>query len=201
MTEEQTRKLFHDLKNDFAAMTALLNLHKIYKNTLDSEELLSRLTERQLVISTAYEALYQEDNFPNINMPSFVSEVLQREHRTLGNYCSWIDIKKDIADIDIPLKHAMPFTQIIVELVSNSYRHAFAGKHENKLITIAITGTANKMKLEYTDNGTGFPAEFDPDKSRTLGMQFIRSFAKQLGSKVLFGIPEVDTGMSCTFEC
>ena len=186
MTDEQTIKLFHDLKNDLASMTSLLNLHKLYKN-ISAEEVLNRLFERQTVIATAYEKLYQENNFPLVRLPVLINDLLMRVNRTLCEYCSGISLVKDIADISIVIKQATALSQILVELISNSYRHAFINASGAKKIEFRILNKDDKLFFTYTDNGCGLQEGFVPGKSRTLGMQFIHSLSKQLGGVPVFG--------------
>ena len=194
MTAEQTRKLFHDLKNDMAAMTALTSLHKLYKDMYSSEDLLNRVFERQTVIASAYEKLYQLDNYPYIELSKYLNDVYSKLSRSFSMYCSGVQIHKQVPELQLHLKTVLPLVQIIVELISNSYRHAFIGKTDGKKINITISEEGGRLTVIYTDNGTGFPDTFDPAKSRTLGMQFITSLTKQLGGKLEFETPE--TGVS-----
>jgi two-component sensor histidine kinase len=186
MNEEQSRKLFHDLKNDFASMSALTNLHRIYADKIKSEELIDRLQERQIVIALAYEKLYQNANYPFINLKTYIDELISRENRTLVACCGNVRITAVIADIELSLKKAMPLAQIAVELLSNSHRHAFIGFIGNKKIALSIEDTGQDIKLQYSDNGCGLPEGLIPERERTLGMQFIKSLSRQLGGKPVF---------------
>jgi two-component sensor histidine kinase len=193
--------MFHDLKNDLASMTALLSLHKLYKDSLSAEDLLNRLYERQTVIATAYEKLYQENNYPFISLPVFFNDLLQRTIKTFDIYRSGIRIDKNIEEISLVIKQAAPLAQIFIELVTNSCRHGFAGKPENKIIEVNLTSTGNQLLFEYSDNGCGLRNDFVPEKSRTLGMQFIHSLSKQLGGKPVFTKgPEGGLSFSIEFE-
>ena len=196
MNSSEHAKLFHDLKNDLASMTALLNLHKMYKDSISTEELLNRLYERQTVMSLAYEKLYQENDYPYISLLPFITDLISRENRTLGNYCRDVRIIKKIEDIRLPIKKLTPFAQILVELVSNSYRHAFSPSQPEKEIYFKIDTANGVTAIEYTDNGSGFDDGFNPLKSKSLGMQFIISLSKQLGGTPEFNEPEPDKGVS-----
>ncbi len=167
-------------------MSALTNLHRIYAGKISSEELIDRIQERQIVISTAYEKLYQNGNYPFINLRSCMEELLLRENRTLSACCSDIRLEKDIADIELPLKKILPLTQITVELLTNTYRHAFGAHSGEKVIKLSIAKTDEGIRLDYSDNGTGLPADLNPLKARSLGMQFIKSLSRQLGGQPAF---------------
>ena len=186
MNEQQLNSLFHDLKNDFASISALANLHKFYKEEMDSEELLTRLQERQMVIPVAYEMLYRQKSYPDLNIKSFIGELLTRERQHLSVSCPGVNISSRIDDASLPLKKALPAAQIVVELLTNSHRHAFKDLQTGREISLEITAEDSLLKLEYSDNGCGFEENFVPEKAKTLGMQLIKSLSRQLGGKPVF---------------
>ena len=183
MDTEKSRKLFHDLKNDFAAMTAIINLHKIYKDKYSAEDLLDRIGLRQMVISVAYEKLYQTGNYPQIQYRNYLTELISRAERPLSGYSSGVKTVRNIGDFDLSLKKALPSAQIIIELLSNSYRHAFENGNKERCIEISVIQSDGSIKFNYSDSGCGFPEGFNPEGSGTLGIQFIHSIVKQLGNE------------------
>jgi len=196
MDKPQSIKLFHDLKNDFASMSALTNLHRVYAGKISPEELLNRLHERQIVISLAYEKLYQNRNYPNIRIRDFIDELIVKENKTLSTYSAGIRMTTAVADLQLPLKKALPLAQITVELLSNSYRHAFAGHNGEKKIDLIIENTGTGLELHYSDNGCGLPDSLKSKRTGTLGMQFISSLSRQLGGRAEF--KETEKGMSAS---
>ncbi len=201
MTDDQIKKLFHDLKNDLAAMTALPNLHRIYKNNITSEDMLDRLTERQLVISTAYEKLYQGGDFEYLNLPEFIDSLLSKQNRFFLSHHTGVKLYKSVASIKLPVKKAIALCQILTELLSNSYRHAFVNSEGEKTIKLDISsGNDGKLNLKYSDNGCGFSEDFEPVKARSLGMQFIISLAKQLGANIAFNTDTLTQGIEFSLE-
>ena len=187
MTDEKLTKLFHDLKNDLASMTALLNLHRLYKEDISTDEILNRITVRQMVISTAYEQLYRENNYPMINLKKFIDELISKESSFFINYSSNVQLDKQISDRDLPIKKAASIGQILIELLFNSYMHAFKGSRSEKIIKFSIeeneTGT---LMLKYSDSGCGLPEEVDSARPRSLGLQLITSISRQLGGNIQF---------------
>ena len=200
MKAENLNSIFHDLKNDLVSMTSILNLHKIYKDSVSNEDLLNRIFERQTVIATAYDRLYQEGDYPNVGLIIFLNELISHEGRTLNKYCSGVLIKKEIADVRLPVKKITPLGQILIELITNSYRHAFTEISSEHVIEFHITESNGGLRFEYSDNGLGFSEDFDPFKARSLGMQFIVTLSKQLGATPEFNTADQSTGMSFLLE-
>lgn len=190
MNDDELKNFFHDLKNDLTSMTALCNLHRLYGGALDADEVLNRLTERQMIISTAYERLYQENNFPYVNLKNFIDELISKESSFFAASASNVQLKKSTANIALPIKKAMPIAQILVELLSNSYRHAFKGPEQTRSvlgrnIEFSISEQeSGQLLLNYSDSGTGLPEDFTPERQPSLGMQLITSISRQLGNRV-----------------
>ncbi len=196
MTEEQEKKLFHDLKNNLASMTSLLNLHRMYTDTIDSEEMLNKLSLRQTIITTAYQHLYQENDYTNINIPIYIGILMSRQSQILNGYCSNVQVFKSIDILRIPIKQAMLLAHILFELISNSYQHAFKETTERNINFSIRKSMNNIIRLEYSDSGCGLPEGIEPEKERSLGMQFITSLSKQLGGKPEYIAKNEGSGMS-----
>jgi two-component system, sensor histidine kinase PdtaS len=78
-------------------------------------------------------------------------------------------------EIDIPARFATPLGFIVNELVVNSAKYA----RTNITVRLATTpGTGHSLSV--SDDGPGLPAEFDPAKSKGLGMKIITSLVKQI---------------------
>ena len=70
------------------------------------------------------------------------------------------------------------------ELISNSLKYAFEGKEKGTL-KLSITSDEKYIKLILSDDGIGIPFDEIPVKSKTLGMQLIKSFSKKLKADVI----------------
>jgi two-component sensor histidine kinase len=73
---------------------------------------------------------------------------------------------------------------IINELVTNSIKHAFAGRTHGQ-ITISLHRRENIFQLKVQDNGISLPADIAPGISDSFGMQLLDIFIKQLNSKAI----------------
>jgi len=93
-----------------------------------------------------------------------------------------LSIKCEIEKISI--EKALPLGLMIVELVSNSMKHAFK-KHNIGIIDIVITQDENIKKLHYSDNGVGF--DFHKPSEKGLGQEIIKGLIDQLNGSVESG--------------
>jgi two-component sensor histidine kinase len=81
--------------------------------------------------------------------------------------------------IDIPTRFATPLGFIVNELIVNSAKYAKSN------ITVRLATTpATGHSLSVLDDGPGLPADFDPGKSKGLGMKIIASLVKQIDGQL-----------------
>jgi two-component sensor histidine kinase len=87
---------------------------------------------------------------------------------------------------------AQPFTLLINELITNSYKHAF-NNIENASITINLRHSNNEIIFEYKDNGIGFDVD-EKVKNDSIGMNLIQTFISQLDGEL---VNNTKTGTGC----
>jgi len=83
----------------------------------------------------------------------------------------------------LSITKALPLGLIIVELVSNSMKHAFKNQ-QNGIINIEITHNENSKKncLHYIDNGEGF--DFNHVETKGLGVEIVKGLIDQLNGEI-----------------
>ena len=73
---------------------------------------------------------------------------------------------------------------IINELVSNALKYAFPNGKEGQ-IRIRLTQTDGEhLNLSISDNGIGFPKDFDWEQTDSLGLHLVRSLTDQLNGSI-----------------
>lgn len=80
------------------------------------------------------------------------------------------------AAVALPSDHCRDVISIAKEAISNSLRHANARRR-----SVSFQRHRNKLRLEITDNGTGFPRN---RSRRGLGLSNMRTRAKKLGARL-----------------
>src|SRR5581483_5023254 len=62
---------------------------------------------------------------------------------------------------------------ITVELITN------AMKYGRGTVTVAVVPNHDNIRIVVSDEGTGFPSEFNPNASAGLGLKIVSSLAKR----------------------
>lgn len=87
--------------------------------------------------------------------------------------------------VPLTLNGLMSLSLIVAELVTNSLKHAFAGRSDG-LIAVKVTGGKGVYTLSVADDGPGLPADFGQRKTSSLGQGILQSLAHQLRGKLVF---------------
>jgi two-component sensor histidine kinase len=97
------------------------------------------------------------------------------------------------AEIDIPTKFAIPLGFVVNEMITNAAKYA-----EGNIIVRLETDPTRGHSLSVSDDGPGLPAEFDPARSKGLGMKIINSLIKQIDGKLQITAGASGRGTRCT---
>ncbi|WP_276167567.1 sensor histidine kinase [Zobellia alginiliquefaciens] len=178
--ENLLREVHHRVKNNLQTVSSLLNLQ--VRNTPNDQikELVKSSQNRVMAMAMIHEMLYVRDNLSKIEFGSYVQELTQYLLRTVERKDRKIDVIINIPDTLLNIDTAIPLGLLINETVTKSIKYGFKDVEEGK-ITIALEKRyQNKFILKITDNGAGFPQDYDFKNSNTLGMKLIHNLARQL---------------------
>jgi two-component sensor histidine kinase len=134
-------------------------------------------------MTLAHELLYQSDNFAFVSSKSYLTKLLEHLISSFIGLGSGITINGKIGDCELGIDTAIPLGLIMTELVSNCIKHAFpdAGPHE---IRVLFECTEKEFKLSVMDDGAGIPSDIDPHESKSMGLDLIKIFVRQLNGNL-----------------
>ncbi len=180
------REIHHRVKNNLQLISSLLNLQA---DTIAAPEVRAAFQEsesRIQAIGHIHEQLYGSGNLAQIEMHPYVrglTNYLRQLHGRAG-IVQEIDIADDIV---LAIQQALPCGQIINELISNAFEHAFPLDGYG-IIRIAIYANNEQTELIVSDNGIGLPRDMDLENHKTLGLRLVDMFTRQLkGTLTLSG--------------
>ena len=148
------KEVHHRVKNNLQIIASLLHLES---NGLEDEQtrnILTDLEEKVYAMSMVHETVYSSEAFSAVPMATYLSKLAQ----SLESYHFLqipINISVDADDLRLPLDRAIPCALIIVELVTNAFKYAFAGKTEGH-ISMSLHEQDGYFLLTVQDDGCGF---------------------------------------------
>lgn len=171
-------EIHHRVKNNLAVVASLMQLQAMES---DNSEIQGQLIESVLRIksmASIHEHLYKTDNFSKLdfgnNLEGLVTDIIN----TL-QYSTRIQLFFGCDDVFLNVNQAIPSSLIINEVITNIIKHGFKGR-EGGIINVKLKQEGSRIQVMIEDNGNGFPDDFDPESTNTLGMQLIKTLAIQL---------------------
>ncbi len=177
-------EIHHRVKNNLAVISGLLELQNYYIHDEKASSVLKESRNRIKSIALLHEKFYENKNLDSIEIRSYVDELIHYIKLSFTNDKKNISIHTQIDHIELPMKEALPFSLLLNELATNSYKHAFKKKNKGN-IYISVTKSKNEFIFRYKDDGCGFDAAGSQPKD-SLGMNLIEAFSKQLKGNMTF---------------
>ena len=174
------KEIHHRVKNNLQIIISLFNLQKRNLKDEKIKETFEDSKNRIKSMALIHEILYQTENYVHLNYKRYIRALISNLVRSYQKIISNINVEYDIEDISIDINDAIPLALIINELVSNSLKYAFADEIKSKKLSISLKQNKNEVILTITDNGKGFPTNYDATKSKSLGLRLVSMLTKQL---------------------
>ncbi|MET0339924.1 MAG: PAS domain S-box protein [Polyangiales bacterium] len=176
------KEIHHRVKNNLQVIVSLINLQA---SKIDDEVTRSAFSEtraRVHAIALLHERLYRSKNLGRIDMRDYLhglasdlSSTAQLRH---------VETRVVAEEVYWEMDSAVPIGLIVNELVTNAYKHAFPSEQKIGRIEIELTRRGEECTVTVSDDGVGFPDDFESHDS--LGLLLITSLSRQLGGGVTF---------------
>jgi two-component sensor histidine kinase len=176
--ETLQKDLHHRVKNNLAIINRFVD---VVKDEFENEAFDSKLTELQnriASINEVHQQLYSSKDATKLGVKKYIQKLQQNIESTYLN--ENITINEQIEDsVSLKADKSFPIGLIINEFLTNSFKYAFPENKKGK-ISINIDETSAHYNLELTDNGIGFPENFNAENSRTFGLRIMKLLAQQI---------------------
>ena len=179
------KELHHRVKNNLAIVSSLLTLQA---NGLKDEKAMQAVRkgqQRVQAMALIHQRLYQTDQVTNVNMREYLTDLAESLMQAYGYEPDNFDLQLDVDLHELEVDVAMPLGLIVNELITNSFKYAFA--HEKRpLLRIGLHYTNGMTEpgitLEIQDNGPGMKlAEWQKSDNRTsFGRRLVSALTEQL---------------------
>jgi len=177
------KEINHRVKNNLSVILSLLNLQN-YKSKDDyHSSLFNDLREKIYSISAVQNQLHRSENHKEINFGSYINDLARNLHNTYSQN-NIVELSLDVEDVLVPLDVAIPLGLISNEVLTNSFKYAFASTYENKnQVNIILKSSTKGIELRFRDNGKGYNKE---TIKKGMGIELIEDLVQQIDGIVEF---------------
>ncbi len=177
-------EIHHRVKNNLQIVASLLNLQAGQVSDAGYERLLMESVQRVQAMALVHQLLYESQDFSRVHLGDYLQRLVGLLAGLNAAQARGIQVRVEIAELNLELSRAIPCGLIVNEILSNSFKHAFTTTGGE--IRLSLTREADgRALLCVADNGRGLPVGFDPTSSRTLGVQLIHTLADQMAAQLV----------------
>jgi PAS domain S-box-containing protein len=173
------REINHRVKNSLQLVSGLLNLQMASIDDVSAKALLKDASDRIAAVARVHYRLYQSDRFSTLDFAAFLEELCDDLAEASG--ASVCNLVLKAGPLEVNIDHAAPLGLIANELITNAIKHRDV---DPAIIRVLLEGDEDSYTLTVSDQGPGLPSDFDPAKSRTLGMRIVTALTRQLGGRL-----------------
>lgn len=172
----------HRVKNNLQLISSMIEMQLMNETAMISAEEFLRLGTHVRTLASVHDILTQEAKQSEPHQVISIEEVLMKlipVHQETARHCR---IVAQIEDVQLPGQQGTALALVINELISNAIKH---GKGN---VEIVVAQEGKQTTITVCDDGSGFPADFDPKVAANTGLELIRSLVQwDLAGKVEFG--------------
>ena len=184
------KEVHHRVKNNMQVIISLISLQASRQSDDKLRDILNECQNRVRTMALVHEKLYSSDNFTSININSYIKSLVPMLMTSYRVDKTKITVEIDALDTYFSLNIAIPLAQLVNEVLSNVFKHAFAGGGKGdvkiSLMPESDSSAKNRFILTISDSGAGLPADVAYPHGGNLGFQLIDALAKQLKGKISF---------------
>ena len=189
------REIHHRVKNNLQIIMSLLNTQIKVLSDPRMIEVINESRNRVKSMSLIHEKLYQANNFTQVPVRSYLSEMARNVAQA---YQQRVQLHLNVEPIEINVSIAVPLGLMVNELLTNAYKYAFQEKVDARLSVVFRSERINDhhhYHLQIADNGKGLPPDFDLDRSRSFGLKLVKGLTYQLDGRL-----QVQSSAGTTFS-
>lgn len=162
----------HRIKNNLQTLAALVNMATLDDPEVVPVSVLKRLELHIRTLASLHDLLTQEAkteaDFDTIDLQASLAKLTPMIQATAGER----QVQITAQSVRLPLKAGSAFLLLANELLSNALKHGKGDVH----LTLSVR--ENRVYLEVTDDGAGFPTGFDARRAANTGLELIDSITR-----------------------
>ncbi|MGB4065098.1 MAG: histidine kinase dimerization/phosphoacceptor domain -containing protein [Azonexus sp.] len=175
-------EVHHRVKNNLQVITSLLNLQADFAADPRLRAMLAESCGRVKAMALTHQLLYERKDFSRLDLGDYLDRLVQSirsSYRGAGDRISLRMVVPE-AEVQIDLERTIPCGLLVNELVTNSFKHAFAEEHPGEIVIEIEEGADGLVCLSVADDGIGLPPESELAQGSSLGLQLVQLFSEQL---------------------
>lgn len=172
----------HRIKNSLQTIVSLVTLEKeklINENLSEAVPVLTTIISRVKAIAIVHDLLSHQASSNNLMDLASILNSISESYRNVAT------LHFSLSNAIIPYNKALSIALVVNELLSNSVKHSMTKSHKLEIIIVCYQ-IDNIIYLSVTDNGIGFPKDFETAEHSGIGFDIIKNIVESLSGTLTF---------------
>ncbi len=175
------KETHHRVKNNLTTLKSLFYLQGKSAKSIEVQNVLKECELRIDSMALIHQSLYENGESDDVDFELFIENLFESLRNTFQKPDKEIKLNIEISNVILDLSKAIFLGLIINELATNSFKHAF-NDEANGTINLKIWSSNNKMKVSFSDNGSGI---FDYENQKNgFGFKLIHILINQMDAEL-----------------
>lgn len=175
------KEVHHRVKNNLQLISSILNMQIREAEHAETKQILRRMQDRVLSLSTIHKDLYQTSNAGLVDMGELLREIISKSTDIGTENPFDIRVESAIDHVLLYPDQAVPMSLLATEVATNAMKFAGTGKSDGAWISVSFKCDDDNICRFSLANSVGAETEAE---STGLGSRLIQAFATQLGATV-----------------
>ena len=184
-------EVHHRTGNNLALINSFFQLSKRGAQSEETREAMAQLESRVLSVAKVHQELQRANLSDRIVLMPLLENVAKHAQDAFSNEELDITISVFGDQVSVSGSAAIDLGLIVNELITNAYKHAFAGRRSGR---IDVSFEQDGLKSDETiwtltvkDDGVGLRSEIKPERSNSLGWRMVRAMSARLTGTIFTG--------------
>ena len=182
--ESLLREVHHRVKNNLQVISSLLNLQAASIKDPQVVQLFRESQTRITSIALLHETLHRSNDLSCIRMSNYLRTLAGHVFRSYGIDPNAVVLDLLVEDLAFDIDTAMTCGMIVEELLSNSLKHAYAGRKEGRIQIELRAQDKGAYLLQVSDDGVGISKDGVRRNPGSLGLELVNLLAGKLDGAV-----------------
>lgn len=189
------QEVHHRVRNSLHLVRTILGMQARTLTNPEARQQVEEAAGRIMTVAAVHKRLYEGGSVVAADARQYLRGLLDDMRGVLPNEADDRPLQLDMEPFQLPADDVAPLGLITGELVTN------AMKHGRGAIRVEVRRKADGLELAVSDEGPGFPADFDPAAAHGLGIRLVTALSKaprgdaiRVDRSVPFGRIVVTTG-------
>ncbi len=174
------QEVHHRVKNNLQLISSFLSLQSHYLPDDVTADIFEEAKNRIKALALVHDKLHLDTGVQHVDMDNYLNSILVLLSESYRDKIEIEGLFNCETNETFHIDKAVPCGLIINELVSNSIKHAFIQDQKDKKIAVKFHEIEGHCKISVSDNGKGFPIDFNIEDSDSLGLEIINALTGQL---------------------